>query len=256
VKRVDITTDLTNNEKYVRYQVQFPTSVQNGRNVQEIPFGAVERPNGVEYPAQQWADYSDDKHGVALLNRGMPGNLVSGNTLLLSLMRSHSIGGYGFGGGFEPGMTSESGYELGRPLTFNYALVPHSGDWKQAAIYRAGLEFNHPLLARKVAVHGGTLSQRWGLASVSHPNIVLTTCKQGAKNTTIIRVYEASGKAVKGAKLKLYAPVVSAYEVNLLEDTGRKLTVQGNSVQFELHPFEIKTFKLTLSRNFGGVSGK
>jgi len=42
----------------------------------------------------------------------------------------------------------------------------------------------------------------------------------------------------------------------LLEDTGRKLTVQGNSVQFELHPFEIKTFKLTLSRNFGGVSGK
>jgi len=41
---------------------------------------------------------------------------------------------YGFQGGYEPGMSSDSGLELGKELTFDYALVPHTGDWRQAAV--------------------------------------------------------------------------------------------------------------------------
>lgn len=246
VKRLDITTDLVNNEKYVRYQALFPTSITNGHNVQEIPFGAVERPIGIEYPAQQWADYSDEQHGVALLNAGMPGNLVSDNTLMLSLLRSHSIGGYGFGGGYEPGMTSESGYELGRPISLHYALMPHGGDWSSSVV-RAGLEFNHPLLVCKVASHSGELPARWGMLEISNPNVVLTTFKPGPGKTTILRVYEASGKAADDVKITLHAHLTAAYESNLLEETGHKLNVHEDTVQFPLHPFEIKTIKLQLA---------
>ena len=155
VRRIEIQTRLVNNEHYVRYQALFPTSIQNGRNVQEIPFGAVERPIGIEFPAQSWVDYCDGRRGVALLNFGLPGNLVTDDgTMILSLMRSHNLGHYGFGGGYEPGMSSETGFELARQLTFRYALVPHQGDWRQAAVYRDGMEFNRPLLCQKVAPHG------------------------------------------------------------------------------------------------------
>ena len=83
--------------------------------------------HGVEHAAQHWVDYGDATRGVALLNFGLPGNLISGDTLLLSLMRSHNLGGYGYGGGYEPGMSSESGFQLGKPLT-----NPRSGLLKPA----------------------------------------------------------------------------------------------------------------------------
>jgi len=248
VRRIDIQTELVNNEKYVRYQALFPTSIQDGLNVQEIPFGAIARPTGIEFPAQQWVDYSDGRRGVALLNFGLPGNLVADGTLMLSLMRSHNLGAYGFGGGYEPGMGSDTGFEIGKRLTFRYALVPHAGDWRAAEVYRAGLEFNHPLLTRKVAPHTGLLPGRWGLLEVSHSNVVLTALKPGPGNSTMLRVYEAAGQATPAVKIRLRARVTAANESNLLEDSGPKLKVQSDTVQFDLHPFEIKTIKLRLDR--------
>ncbi|MFX8624428.1 glycoside hydrolase family 38 C-terminal domain-containing protein, partial [Acinetobacter baumannii] len=87
-RRIDIETTIVNQEKQVRYQALFPTSIKGGKNVQEIPFGAVERPIGVEYPAQNWVDYSDGRTGMGLLNQGLPGNLVTDGTLMVSLLRS------------------------------------------------------------------------------------------------------------------------------------------------------------------------
>jgi alpha-mannosidase len=247
LRRVDIRTELVNNEKYVRYQVLFPTSIRDGHNVQEIPFGALERPTGIEFPAQNWVDYSDHQRGVALLNFGLPGNLVNEGVLMLSLMRAHNLGAYGFGGGYEPGMSSETGFELGQRRSFHYALVPHAGDWRQAAVYRAGLEFNHPLLVRKAAAHAGTLPNRWGLLEISAPNVVPTALKPGADQSTVLRVYEAAGQAAPGVKIRLHARIAAAHEANLLEDSGRKLKVQNDSLQFDLHPFEIKTIKIQLN---------
>jgi len=248
VRRIDIQTELVNNEKYVRYHALFPTSIKDGRNVQEIPFGAIERPTGIEFPAQHWIDYSDGHRGVALLNFGLPGNLIADDTLMLSLMRSHNLGAYGFGGGYEPGMASETGFEIGKRLTFQYALVPHAGDWRGAGVYRAGLEFNHPLLVRKVASHAGVLPSRWGLLDVSHSNVVLTAVTTGRSNDLVLRVYEAAGQPASGVKIKLRTRVAAANEANLLEDSGRKLKIQGDTVHFDLHPFEIKTISLQLDR--------
>ena len=160
-------------------------------------------------------------------------------------MRSTSIQSYGIGGGFE-GQSSNSGLELGKELTFHYALMPHAGDWRDAGVSRAGLEFNNPLVVRKVALHNGTLPKQWGLLEVSPANVVLSALKPAKDGATIIRVYEATGKDTSGATISLHAKVASATEANLMEDSGRELKVQNDSVQFDLHPFEIKTFKLRL----------
>jgi len=248
VGRVEVTTEIVNREKLVRYQALFPTAVADGTYTQSMPFGSVVRPNGIEFPAQDWVDYGDGRHGVALLNTGEPGNLASGNTLILSLMRSHSIGGYGFGGGYEPGMTSESGYELGRPLAFHYALVPHGGDWRAAEVYRAGLEFNCPLIARKAAPHNGAFPAQWGLLTISRRNVVLTACAPGPAGTTLIRVYEAAGVATSGVRIALNTRVEGAWDSDLLSRPGRQRTVTRNGVQFDLHPYEIKTILVKLKR--------
>jgi alpha-mannosidase len=246
MRRIEITTKLVNNEKFVRYQALFPTSVQGGTSVHEIPFGAIERPAGIEFPAQSWVDYGDGKRGVALLNLGLPGNVVSDGTLMLSLLRSHNLGGYGFGGGYEPGMSSETGFQIGQERTLRYALVPHDGDWRGSGIFREAMEFSHPLLCRKVAPHGGTLKRRWGLLEVSNPNVVVSTLKPGRTGAAILRVYEATGQAAVGVKVTLSVPVRAAIETDLLETGIRELKPENGSISFDLHPFEIKSFELRL----------
>ena len=250
VRRIDVRTQILNNHKHVRYQALFPTSIEDGRSTHEIPFGAIERPAAIEFPAQNWVDYGSGKKGVALLNRGLPGNIVTGRTMMLSLMRSTRIVSYGYQGGYEKGMSSDSGFELGKRLTFDYALVPHGGDWRQASVYRHGLEFNNPLIAHKAAPHSGSLPRRWGLLEVSHPNVVLSALRGGEGGRMILRVYEASGSPAAAVKIKLHTRIVSAHEANLMEDPGARLAVTDDTLQFDLAPFQIKT--LQLQRQFGG----
>ena len=252
VQRVEISTRILNNDTAVRYRALFPTSIQHGTRVDEIPFGSIERPLAEEYPAQNWIDYGDGAHGVALLNRGLPGNNVVEGTLALSLMRSARINAYRYHGGYEPGNSSDSGLEVGKELTFDYALVPHAGDWREAGVYRAGMEFNNPLLARKVAKHPGILPKRWGLLEISHPNVVLTALKSGRDGSAVLRLYEASGRPTAGVKIKLNARIKAAEESNLIEAAGRRLSAQDDALQFDLRAYEVKTFKLQLKPAKGG----
>src|SRR5262249_48369540 len=156
--------------KYVRYQAIFPTTVVGGKSTHEIPFGAIDRPDSIEFPAQNWIDHNDGRRGLAVLNIGLPGNLVTDGTIMVSLLRAHTLGAYGFGGGYEPGMSSESGLQLGKERMMRYVLIPHAGDWRDAGIVRAGWELNHPLICRNVSPHGGALPPRWGLLDITNPN--------------------------------------------------------------------------------------
>jgi alpha-mannosidase len=246
LRRIDIQTQILNNEKSVRYRVLFPTSLATGETYHEIPFGAIKRPIGIELPAQNWVDYGNDQQGLALLNRGLPGNNVADGTLMLSLARSTRIQAYGYGGGYEPGMSSDSGFELGKELTFDYALVPHTGNWREAKVYRDGLEFNHPLLTHTVAAHSGTGPRRWGFLEIAPDNVVLSALKPGPDGTAVLRIFETTG-APAHASIHLSAAVAAAEEVNLMEDPGTKLSVTDNTLQLDLRPFEIKTVRLWLA---------
>ncbi len=244
VHRVDIRSEIVNNDQFVRYRVLFPTSIANGTSTHEIAFGAIERPAKREFPAQNWVDYGDGARGVSLLNRGLPGNNVADGTLMLSLMRSTRLISYGYVGGFEPGVGSDTALELGKRLNFDYALMPHAGDWQRAGTARAGLEFNNPLITQAVAPHAGTLPARWGLLEVSDGSAVVTALKPGPDGANILRVYESSGRPAVGVRVKLHAGLSAVHEANLIEDAAGAVEVRDGSFQFDLHPYEIKTFKL------------
>ncbi len=48
--RIECELQLINQEKYVRYQALFPTTIKDGKSTHEIPFGAIERPSGSSSP--------------------------------------------------------------------------------------------------------------------------------------------------------------------------------------------------------------
>jgi len=245
--RIDFRTEILNNDEWVRYRVLFPTTIVEGKITHEIPFGAIERPQQ-ELPAQNWMDYSDGEYGLTLINRGLPGNNVDEGVMMLSLLRAAQLVAYAFAGGYEPGVSSASGQEVGKRLSFDYALLPHQGTWREARAYRAGLEFNNPLIVRKAAPHPGALPGRWGLLEVSPDNVVLSAVKPGEDGSTVVRVYEAEGRPVRGAELRLKTGLVMAEETDLLENAQKKLDVEGGAaLRFALGPFEIKTLKLQLA---------
>jgi len=245
VPRLDFHTRIVNREALVRYRLLAPTSIEQGTNVQEIPFGAIQRPLAQEFPAQNWIDLSEARRGVALLNRGLPGNNVAESTLMVSLLRSTRIQNYGIGGGFE-GQGSDSGLELGKELSFDYALAPHAGDWREARVYRAGLEFNHPLLVRKATSHAGSLPPRWGWLEITPASVVLSALKPGPGGSAVLRVYDAGGLGAAGAAVKVNGRLVSVEEANLMEDGVGRHRFDKDTFRFDLRPFEIKTFRLHL----------
>ena len=69
-----------------------------------------------------------------------------------------------------------------------------------------------------------------------------------------LRVYEASGRAAAGVTIKLQAKVLAAHEANLMEDAGAEIKTDGDSVRFDLRPFEIKTIRLRLKSLKGGFA--
>jgi len=244
--RIDLHTEILNNEQWVRYRAIFPTTIREGAITHEIPFGAIERPEQ-ELPAQNWIDYSDGCHGLGLINRGLPGNNVDDGVMMLSLCRASELVAYGFIGGNEPGVSSSSGQEIGKWLRFDYALLPHAGTWQAARLYRAGLEFNNPLIVTKSASHGGQLGPRWGMLEIAPDAVVLSAVKLAEDGRLIVRVYEASGQASKRAMLRAPGGLRWAKETDLLERPQREINLEDGAIRFDLRPFEIKTFALGLA---------
>jgi alpha-mannosidase len=245
VARIDIHTEILNQEQSVRYRLMFPVAIPEGHNTQEIAFGAIERPFNQEFPAQNWMDYGDAGRGVAILNRGLPGSNIAGNMMLLSLMRSARLLSYG---GLEQSTSSDTGLELGKRIGFDYALLPHTGTWQEAGVYRAGLDFNNPLLSRPASVHAGKLPARWGLTEISGGHVVLSALKPSRDGEIAVRVYEAAGQPAHSVRMHFAVPLALVREANLIEDPSGEIAVHGNAFSFDLRPYEIKTFRLRFAK--------
>lgn len=246
--RVEVTTTLVNNDERVRYRAAFPTSITSGAITHEIPFGAIERPEG-EYPAQTWMDYGETgvrgSRGVALLNRGLPGNNVAGGTIMLSLLKCTALKeGYGESGGFKLGVATEQGYEKGVRYELRYALLPHQGDWRQARVWEQGHSFNTPLIPVKAGPHAGGLPRKLSWISVSDPRVVISAVRRGGRGI-VIRLYEASGAAVKDAKIALAFAARQVFETDLVERNPRPIPdVTGREIPVSLSGFQIRTFRI------------
>lgn len=129
--------------------------------------------------------------------------------------------------------------------SFRYAALPHSGDWKQANLPRAGLEFNCPLVTAVVPASSGTLPRRHSFLSLKGGNnLILTALKKAESgNGFAARVYDAWGKPA-AATLEWFRPIRKYRRTNLIEDADEKVqkAAEGQA-GFAVGAWEIATVK-------------
>lgn len=246
--RVELTTELINRQPFVRYRNVFPLNLREPRATHEIPFGAIDRPEG-EFPAQNWADVSGVNPagaacGVALLNRGIPGHALIGHTLTSSLLKCAKVVSYGAAGGYDPNARDEAGFEIGVRHRFEQALVPHAGDWRAAHLHLHGQAFNAPLIARLCVAHSGSLPVAASFIRVE-PNSVAAHAAFVHDGRLIVRLAEALGQPREG-RVELRWPMAAATETDLVGERARPLAVDGTSFVYTIAPFEVKTLAIEL----------
>ncbi|BCX05963.1 MAG: alpha-mannosidase [Candidatus Roseilinea sp.] len=241
--RVELETELVNQQRFVRYRNVFPLNLKQPRITYEIPFGALDRPVG-EYPAQNWVDVSDGERGVALLNRGIPGHSLDGSVLTSSLMKCVKVVSYE-AGGYSAQSRDELGFEIGVLHRFEQAILPHAGDWRAAQVYHAGMAFNAPLIVRKVTPHAGALPSHGSFMALE-PDHVTVHAIFVDRDQLVLRVVEAEGNHAKG-KINLQWPIAAAHETDLMGNVVQALSVEDTRLHFSAAPFEIKTFRITLA---------
>src|SRR5262249_54805198 len=159
-----------------------------------------------------------------------------GDVLLLSLLKCTALKeGYGEVGGFSKSTKTTDGYEKGVTHQFDYALAPHAGDWRDAKLYRRGMEFNRPLLPVKTGKHPGGLPQRGSLWGVCAENVVVSAVRATPQGI-VVRVYEAEGRAVRGVTLRSAFTLTGAVETNLIEKEVRPIDggPDGKSLSFDI----------------------
>jgi alpha-mannosidase len=238
VPRVDVKMQADWHEKHILLKVAFPLSARSAKATFEIPYGSIERPTTrntpaeqakFEVPAQRWADLSDTRHGLSLLNDSKYGYDVKGNVLRLSLLRSPEW----------PDPHADEGHH-----EFTYSLYPHGGNWRDAQTVRRGYELNYKLIAMPSQKHEGTLPGDHSFVRVEPDNVVVTAVKKSEDDDSLVlRFYEWAGRDVD-VKLQLPAGAQSASETDLMERSMSSLAVHHDAVTVHTKPYEIKTLKV------------
>jgi alpha-mannosidase len=241
VPRVDVKMQAEWHEKHILLKVAFPVSAHSDKATYEIPYGSVQRPTTrntpaeqaqFEVPAQRWADISDDKRGLSLLNDSKYGYDAKGNVLRLSLLRSPEW----------PDPHADEGHH-----EFTYSLYPHGGGWKEALTIRRGYELNYKLIALPFGKHQGALAPEHSFVQVQADNVIVTALKKAEdENALVLRYYEWAGRQ-REVTVQLPAGAQSASETNLMEKPTSNLQVSGGEVKVPTKPYEIKTIKVQFS---------
>ncbi|MCL4219062.1 MAG: alpha-mannosidase, partial [Candidatus Hydrogenedentes bacterium] len=235
--RVEFVTHVDWWEKRTLLKVAFPVDVRATRATAEIQYGVIERPTHrntaydrgrFEASCQRWIDLSEGNYGVSLLNDSKYSYDAHGNVLRLSLLRSP----------VDPDPHADEGEHQ-----FTYALYPHSGGWRQGAVHQ-GLELNYPLVAREAENKTGPLSSVHAFAQVDVENVIVDAVKRHEdSNALIVRLYEAHGQ--RGAVNLSFSRVPKGVvECDCMEENDAPVRLNGDTVMFEISPFELRTFKV------------
>lgn len=241
--RIDFQTHIRWHEKQVLMKVVFPFNMKVSSATYEIQFGAINRSSKprsdeenakFEVPAQQWADMSDAKYGVSLLNDCKYGYSAKENTLQLTLLRSPR-----YPNPIEPLRCDEEVIDQGEH-TFCYSLFPHSGSWTKGGTIQRARELNNPILIFQNLQMRNIPS----LLESSKPNIVVDAIKKAEdSDAVIIRIHEAHGVSTD-TSLRIGFDASIAIECDLLENEEKLRKIVKSKFVLKFKPFEIKTLKL------------
>jgi alpha-mannosidase len=246
---VEFVTRVHWHEQRTLLKVAFPLAVRAGRATYEIPFGAIDRPTVPrsrrdrarwEVAGQQWADLSERRFGVSLLNDSKYGYDCRAQVLRLTLIRSPRYPDHA-----EP-MTKTSGRCTDQgEHRFTYMLLPHAGTWREARTVRHARELNVP----------GLVFDGWREPRVLPPltlgnasNVQVSAIAPGDEpGDVLVRLYECHGTGGPVA-IGIGWPCEAVWEVDLEGRRVRQVPVHDGRLALRFRPFEIKTLHVGPAR--------
>jgi len=252
-----IATTIGNTVKDHILRALFPTGVQTDVAHAEVPFDVVARPiplpdtrNWREpyrpvQPHRSFVDLTDGTAGVALLNRGLPQYEAvddAPRTLALTLLRcnrawnSVRLAHY----------PDQTGTQLLGEHTFEYALLPHAGDWADAALHWQAERFNVEPIVGAAGPGEGTLPTELSLLHVEGDGLLLDAFKQGEwDDSLIVRLSNPTDREVDAAVV-VHTPIARAEAVNLMEtEVEGPLPCRNGRIALRVPPKKILTLRLT-----------
>ncbi|MGN6793165.1 MAG: glycoside hydrolase family 38 C-terminal domain-containing protein, partial [Streptosporangiaceae bacterium] len=196
-----------------------------------------------------WSDYSwsDEpglaSHAVALLNRGLPGSLVTpAGDACISLMRACSAWPSGtWMDGEKRTVPDGSSFAWQHwSHTFEYALASGSGDWRTAGFPASGQEYSHRLLTCETDLHAGPLPATKSLISVTPAGVDVMALKPRGNpiaplaqpdpaDGVTLRLRDVAGRNGRTtAAVHLFTGVSAATVTSLLEEGERQPAHRGD----------------------------
>ncbi|MBC7960859.1 MAG: alpha-mannosidase [Vallitaleaceae bacterium] len=244
-KKVDVQLIVENTMEDHRFRVLFDTGIKAQYSAAAGHFTVDQRPvtplmdtSGEFWPEMQtlpqqtFVDLSDGQNGFALINNCMTEFEAMDNekgTIALTLFRSvrNIICTEFRSAGCFP--HEKGGQSLGT-LTYNYAIVPHSGTWETANIYYEAEQLNVPLKLVQTGKHeGGKLPPENSFFAIEPQSLVMSTFKASEdRDSYILRLFNPTHEKVEGT-IRLFAPIKAAYFTNLNEER------MDESVEFDAH---------------------
>lgn len=242
--RIDIVSEVDWQSHERMLKANFQMAFNNPKATYDISLGTIERGNRTadcyEVQGHQWADMStiDGSYGLSILNDCKYGwDKPTDNSLRLTLIHTPSTGN---------SYTYQADQDLGVNL-FTYSLFPHQGKWSELT-QKAASQLNQPLVAVAAPKHEGTLGKEVEFLSVSTDQVAVKAVKKAEEsNKLIVRVYEWAGQQHDKVTLTFPTRVLSAREVNGLEEPVGSATTSNKTLTFSISKYQPKTFAVTLA---------
>ena len=233
----DTTVDWHEEEKVLK--AEFPLDIRSRICTCEIAHGALERPTYAnnsyekamfEVCAHKWADLSQGDRGMSIINDCKYGYDIDGDTMRITLMRAPIL----------PDATADKGIS-----TFRYGAYVHENRWNDAHTVKEAFRENIPLTAVFVA-EGNAQKTEYSYITVSDERVMIDAVKPAQDGDgIIIRVYETSAHT-GDVTVTLPVEYFKVIQCNMMETDEGEIATEGNSFSFNIHPFEVKTFRVKI----------
>ncbi|MCC7499692.1 MAG: hypothetical protein IT160_19075 [Bryobacterales bacterium] len=276
IRRIDFVNRIHKRATLVKEEVYyaFPFDVPGFGISCELP-GAVFRPHKDQLSGsftgfsgiQHWADASNAEFGVSVATREVPaiefGEIRTNEWTMEYEPKRPAFFFYIMNNKENTNGAFWQGSEDWRLGVFevNFSVTSHSGGWREGDTTHFGWEHNTPLVARVIAnkvesnIPGkqatftgrqqGTLPAKEASFSQGLPkNVILQAMKLAEDgNGFVVRFYETEGKR---SRVTWKGPVTpkKATLCNLVEQATGAAAIQGDSVEFEISPWQVVTLRL------------
>ena len=254
IPRIEFITKINNKYPNIRLRVKFDTGIERKIYFRQTQFGVIPEPTeffskaGEHWESEPsripnfgyWFDISDGTRGITFMNKGLPAVEIIEDSLYITLFRS--VGGLSADGTAGPLVPTPDALEL-KSYTFEYAVQPHDGDWRQAEMYKQAQDFHHLPTAIQANAKGD-LPSEYSFLKLSPHNLIFSALKKAEDSDgVILRFFETTGEVTQ-AEVELFRAIKRLTLVDLLEREEGELPFEGNRFRLEVKPFEIVTLKL------------